>query len=88
MPFRAFPVRDVAANMQETAKQIRYNGNAKKQKSLSFLQLEKETKNCCLKQHFTAEKRKHFNFLIEKKRKFICVELLVIQEVKMSKKSC
>jgi len=35
MPFRTIPVRDISANIQETVKQIRYNGKRNKNAVMS-----------------------------------------------------
>lgn len=80
MLFRTLPVRDIPANMQVTAKQIRYKGedNLKNillsEEDLLTVELVRKMSvpvGLCRKQ------------LIDRKEENLCVELLVIQVVKM-----
>lgn len=83
MPFRTFPVRDVAANMQETAKQIRYNGNCEKyRRDCSFCKKGNSSISGGVK--LCRQERERSKVIDRKEEeKFICVELLVMQEVRM-----
>ena len=77
---RTLPVRDIPANMQVTAKQIRYKGEDNLK---IFLLSEEDLLTVELVRKMSVPAGLCRKQLIDRKEENLCVELLVIQVVKM-----
>lgn len=77
---RTLPVRDIPANMQVTAKQIRYKGEDNLK---NILLSEEDLLTVELVRKMSVPAGLCRKQLIDRKEENLCVELLVIQVVKM-----